>query len=524
MVMDADVPVVESGGKTDSSTATRRLLLSADQGRSRAARRRRSEARRRRARRASHAGPHEGLHDLDDEGAGKAGKTYDVVIIGSPNVNPGYKLVDNAAYPEIAEDYEKDVPGPEVAAVRHLPRRARRLLRHGGQVRAAEGGRRERRSSIRTATGSTWPKGAGLPDGVGEAESRRGHPVDHGRGSSASAPPTTTTPCCATRKGLREELEATFLARMQKAQLTFGGRTLCPFPRPNFVSPEVYRQIQGVCRGIFRAIEKAEATLGPELFDRVDLTPEERELVAIPSGYRRSSPTSRLDSFLTTDAYRFVELNAETPAGIGYNEVLVEVFLELPLVKKFQERYVLRRFRARERVLETLLDCYREAGGKAAKPTIAVVDYDEVPTRTEHHMFREFFEANGCPSLVCDPRHLSFEGGRLRYEGRADRHRLQASARERAPGPDRREPGDAAGGAGGGGRDREPFRCKPIHKKAIFAVLTEDELQPLFTAEEQAAIRAHVPWTRRVREGRATRTGAEHRPARVRAQEPRDAS
>jgi len=34
-------------------------------------------------------------------------KTYEVVIIGSPNVNPGYKLVDNKAYPEIAEDYER---------------------------------------------------------------------------------------------------------------------------------------------------------------------------------------------------------------------------------------------------------------------------------------------------------------------------------------------------------------------------------------------------------------------------------
>ena len=36
-----------------------------------------------------------------------AGKYYNVVIVGSPNVNPGYKLVDNAKYPNIAADYEK---------------------------------------------------------------------------------------------------------------------------------------------------------------------------------------------------------------------------------------------------------------------------------------------------------------------------------------------------------------------------------------------------------------------------------
>jgi hypothetical protein len=54
-----------------------------------------------------------------------------------------------------------------------------------------------------------------------------------------------------------------------------------------------------------------------------------------------------------------------------------------------------------------------------------------------------------------------------------------------------------------------PFRCKPIHKKAIFAVLTDDGLQGLFTDDERKAIRAHVPWTRRVTEGRTTRSGEE---------------
>lgn len=34
-------------------------------------------------------------------------KKYDVVVIGSPNVNPGYRLVDNKDYPEIADDFAK---------------------------------------------------------------------------------------------------------------------------------------------------------------------------------------------------------------------------------------------------------------------------------------------------------------------------------------------------------------------------------------------------------------------------------
>ena len=306
---------------------------------------------------------------------------------------------------------------------------------------------------------------------------------------------------------LREEIESRFLDRMREANLTFGGRVLCPFPRPNFVSPAAYEQIRGVCRRIFRAIEKIEARLGPELWNRVDLTGEERELVAIDPGFSRSSPSARLDSFLTTAKYQFVELNAETPAGIGYAEVLTELFLELPIVKRFQERYALRRFNARDRMLDTLLACYREAGGRSAKPTIAIVDYDDVPTRTEHFLFRDFFEARGCPALVCDPRQLAYESGRLRFDGREidivykrllvnelleKKHELGpflAAARARAV------------------TVVNPFRCKPIHKKAIFAVLTDDELQSLFTDDERAAIRAHVPWTRRVSETRTTREG-----------------
>jgi metallo-beta-lactamase class B len=36
-----------------------------------------------------------------------SGKTLHAVIVGSPNVNPGYKLVNNRQYPAIAADYEK---------------------------------------------------------------------------------------------------------------------------------------------------------------------------------------------------------------------------------------------------------------------------------------------------------------------------------------------------------------------------------------------------------------------------------
>lgn len=105
MVMDADVPVVESGGREDFQYGTENLYPPVKVDRV--------------------------LHDGDEVKLGgaslaahltpghtkgcttwtmkvdEAGKGYNVVIVGGPNVNPGYKLVNNARYPQIASDYEK---------------------------------------------------------------------------------------------------------------------------------------------------------------------------------------------------------------------------------------------------------------------------------------------------------------------------------------------------------------------------------------------------------------------------------
>src|SRR5262249_4904315 len=107
MVMEPDLDVVESGGKTDFQYGNNSSTLYPPATVDRV------------------------LHDGDEVKLGDVvlvarltpghtkgcttwtikvkedGKTYDAVIIGSVNVNPGYKLVGNAAYPQIAQDYEK---------------------------------------------------------------------------------------------------------------------------------------------------------------------------------------------------------------------------------------------------------------------------------------------------------------------------------------------------------------------------------------------------------------------------------
>jgi len=107
MVMEADVQVVESGGKTDFQYGTDASSL----------------YRATKVDRVLHDGDEVKLdstvlvaHLTPGHTKGcttwtmklqEGGKSYNAVIIGSPNVNPGYRLVNNARYPEIATDYER---------------------------------------------------------------------------------------------------------------------------------------------------------------------------------------------------------------------------------------------------------------------------------------------------------------------------------------------------------------------------------------------------------------------------------
>ena len=310
-------------------------------------------------------------------------------------------------------------------------------------------------------------------------------------------------------RALGQEIEESLESRLRDGKATFGGRGLCPFAMPQFVSREDYDHVRKTARGIYGATLTAWKALGPKLNDLVGLSEAERELVAMDPGTASPSPLSRLDSFLTPNAYSFVELNAETPAGLGYAEVLSDVFMGLGVMRELQKSLRIHRPRPCAALLETLLACYRQAGGMKPSPMIAIVDYEEVPTRTEHHILRGLFEAAGAKALVCDPRNMTFEGGALRHDGavvdivykRLLVNELLEKALEVKP---LLEAARAKACV-----FVNPFGCKPIHKKAIFAILTDDAFQHLYKDDERAAIAEAVPWTRVVREGRTTYQGKE---------------
>jgi len=291
---------------------------------------------------------------------------------------------------------------------------------------------------------------------------------------------------------------------LERAKLIFGGRRLSPYLRPHFVSEDDFERICSVCQTVWSAIQKVkDAAIDDEtIVQDLGLTQIERELVAIDPGYTAVSPTSRLDSFLTTSAYSFVELNGESPAGIAYADAAYDIFSSLPVMRRFAEEYNLRALYGRRYLLDVLLESYQEFLGKRPDhpPRIAIIDLEGLPTKTEFELFREFFEQNGYPAIVCSPQQLEFRDGHLAagdfvidivykrllvneylpimvdYPALLNAYRAGAICMVNS------------------------FRSKLIHKKALFAVLTDKRRGVLFSDNERKAIHDHVPWTRVVKD------------------------
>jgi len=118
---------------------------------------------------------------------------------------------------------------------------------------------------------------------------------------------------------LAESSRALLDEGLERAKLIFGGRRLSPYLRPHFVSTEDFQRIRVICETVWSAIQKVKdaAVQDSSIVTELGLTQIERELVLIDPGYSAVSPTARLDSFLTGDAYSFVELNGESPATTG---------------------------------------------------------------------------------------------------------------------------------------------------------------------------------------------------------------
>jgi Circularly permuted ATP-grasp type 2 len=299
---------------------------------------------------------------------------------------------------------------------------------------------------------------------------------------------------------LTPEYCAAFAASMRERKLTFGDRVHCPVLRPFFLSASDEARIRTASETLAAIGERvvAEAQNDPGLLAALGVNEAEERLVRINPGYRTASTASRLDAFLLPDSLYFAEYNAESPAGPAYTQRLCELFDELAPMQRFKAGRAVAFHRTIPALLSALLESYKEWGGGASPPTIAIVDWREVPTWTEFELLRDAFTAVGVPTVVSDPRDLTFDGGVLHASGvRIDLVYRRVLINDLIARP------DECAALLQAYEQRavcvaNTLRCKLPHKKAFFALLTDAGFSRLMSDAERAIVRAHVPWTRLV--------------------------
>jgi len=286
--------------------------------------------------------------------------------------------------------------------------------------------------------------------------------------------------------------------RMRKARLTFGDRVHCPFLRPFFLSPEDETRVRTVAETIADLGERiASAALDDkQLFAQLHLREEEERLARIPTGFGRASTASRLDAFLLPDSLKFAEYNGESPAGAGYSETLAEIFRGLPVMGKFAQTHHVHSYPLSAKLLDALVMSYLDWGGPSAKPQIAIVDWEDVPTMSEFEILKERFERMGIPTLIADPRELEWDGKSLVARDK----KIDLVYRRVLINDIVAKPAECSALVKAYSANAvcmaNNFRCKIPHVKAFFAVLTDEQNGALFSHGERELIRNHIPWTR----------------------------
>ena len=221
-------------------------------------------------------------------------------------------------------------------------------------------------------------------------------------------------------KGQYASSTAEKLAQAQMARrLMFGTRPLSVALRPQFLTRRRHEQAVRAAEGVLSALAALERAVlnDADLRAELCLEPEEERLALADPGYGFSSPSSRLDSFFAGQV-RFVEYNAESPAGMAYGDNLAAVFAELPIMKAFRKRFRGRFVSTRKKQLNTMLRAFKQ-WGRDRPPVIAIVDWEGLPTAPEFEMFKAYFEDNGVKTVICDPRVLEFRRCRLYANGTA---------------------------------------------------------------------------------------------------------
>jgi glutathionylspermidine synthase len=292
---------------------------------------------------------------------------------------------------------------------------------------------------------------------------------------------------------------------LSEHDVVFAGSTIPFVLMPHFVSPGQLRRVRRAVACLSAVLDRfcdAYASDG-RLREELAVPAREDALIRLDPGFSRPLKICRLDAFLQGYDVKFLEFNADSPAGIGYTDVLYEGLrsaIDLPRVNaEFETAYT----PMLPLLIETLLGAYRELRSERRElpetPRLALVDVEGSPSVPEFRIVCGAAKAAGLEALWGALDEVSYDGSQLRMKDEPVHLVYRRALLEDLP------EGDLIAAA----RDRRaavvnPFRARVANNKKLFALLQDPRFAHLVEDRERRVIDETIPWTRVLRPGRTS--------------------
>ncbi len=201
--------------------------------------------------------------------------------------------------------------------------------------------------------------------------------------------------------------------------MLFGGRPLPTFPKPHIISADDEDRWGWAAERLIRLFETAGHALLADrsLRSRLSLPPGSDDLLEIDPGYSRLSVVARFDMVWSGRHVRVLELNADSPAMMTFCDRVETILLGMEPLGELLEAHGVRTRNRTRSLHAAMVATWHEWGGSRGDPTIAIVDWQGEATANELEHTAAEFQRCGSPTIVCDPRELSIEHGKLHARG-----------------------------------------------------------------------------------------------------------
>ncbi|MFL5893856.1 MAG: hypothetical protein ACJ76Z_01925 [Thermoleophilaceae bacterium] len=292
---------------------------------------------------------------------------------------------------------------------------------------------------------------------------------------------------------------------LEQHDVVYAQRTIPFVLMPHFVSPGQVRQIRRAVEALSRVLDRFCEAYGEDanLRTELDVPDREDELIRLDPGFTEPLRICRLDAFLQGYDVKFLEFNADSPAGIGYTDVLYDGLcagIDLPRVdSEFETAYS----PMLPELVATLLDAYRQMRVATPHlpvlPRLALVDVDGSPSVPEFRITCMAAGAEGIEAVHVGAGELEYDGTTLRASGQPV-HLVyrRALLEDLDDGPLVEAVRDRAAAV------VNPYRARVANNKKLFAVLQDARFAHLIGKNEAEVVRETIPWTRVLRDERTT--------------------